>query len=304
MKAVSPRPSSLVTGNKLGLGIVLTIIGGVCWGFSGTCAQLLFSDYGFDPRLVVCTRSSLAGVIFMVLSLAIDRKRLVACVTNPRSMFKVFVFAVFGVTLCQVCYLFAIQASDAGTATVLQSLNLLIILAVVCVRLKRRPTKKETLGIALAIVGTFLVATHGSFTQLAMTPEALGWGLACAVSCALYTLLPGSLLVEYGSVVVTGLAMVFGGVASTLVFQPWNIPASLDARGLLLVAAIVIVGTVLSYLCFLNGVKLCGSMLAGLLGCAEPLTACLLSGVWLGTSFAPVDLVGMGMIVLMMLLVT
>ncbi len=304
MKAVSPRPSSLVTGNKLGLGIVLTIIGGVCWGFSGTCAQLLFSDYGFDPRLVVCTRSSLAGVIFMVLSLAIDRKRLVACVTNPRSMFKVFVFAVFGVTLCQVCYLFAIQASDAGTATVLQSLNLLIILAVVCVRLKRRPTKKETLGIALAIVGTFLVATHGSFTQLAMTPEALGWGLACAVSCALYTLLPGSLLVEYGSVVVTGLAMVFGGVSSTLVFQPWNIPASLDARGLLLVAAIVIVGTVLSYLCFLNGVKLCGSMLAGLLGCAEPLTACLLSGVWLGTSFAPVDLVGMGMIVLMMLLVT
>ena len=304
MKAVSPRPSSLVTGNKLGLGIVLTIIGGVCWGFSGTCAQLLFSDYGFDPRLVVCTRSSLAGVIFMVLSLAIDRKRLVACVTNPRSMFKVFVFAVFGVTLCQVCYLFAIQASDAGTATVLQSLNLLIILAVVCVRLKRRPTKKETLGIVLAIVGTFLVATHGSFTQLAMTPEALGWGLACAVSCALYTLLPGSLLVEYGSVVVTGLAMVFGGVASTLVFQPWNIPASLDARGLLLVAAIVIVGTVLSYLCFLNGVKLCGSMLAGLLGCAEPLTACLLSGVWLGTSFAPVDLVGMGMIVLMMLLVT
>lgn len=304
MKAVSPRPSSLVTGNKLGLGIVLTIIGGVCWGFSGTCAQLLFSDYGFDPRLVVCTRSSLAGVIFMVLSLAIDRKRLVACVTNPRSMLKVFVFAVFGVTLCQVCYLFAIQASDAGTATVLQSLNLLIILAVVCVRLKRRPTKKETLGIVLAIVGTFLVATHGSFTQLAMTPEALGWGLACAVSCALYTLLPGSLLVEYGSVVVTGLAMVFGGVASTLVFQPWNIPASLDARGLLLVAAIVIVGTVLSYLCFLNGVKLCGSMLAGLLGCAEPLTACLLSGVWLGTSFAPVDLVGMGMIVLMMLLVT
>ena len=304
MKAVSPRPSSLVTGNKLGLGIVLTIIGGVCWGFSGTCAQLLFSDYGFDPRLVVCTRSSLAGVIFMVLSLAIDRRRLVACVTNPRSMLKVFVFAVFGVTLCQVCYLFAIQASDAGTATVLQSLNLLIILAVVCVRLKRRPTKKETLGIVLAIVGTFLVATHGSFTQLAMTPEALGWGLACAVSCALYTLLPGSLLVEYGSVVVTGLAMVFGGVASTLVFQPWNIPASLDARGLLLVAAIVIVGTVLSYLCFLNGVKLCGSMLAGLLGCAEPLTACLLSGVWLGTSFAPVDLVGMGMIVLMMLLVT
>lgn len=304
MNAVSPRPSSLVSGDRLGLGVLLTIVGGVCWGFSGTCAQLLFSDYGFDPRLVVCTRSSLAGLIFMAVALVVDRRRLVACVTNPRALLKVFVFAVFGVTLCQVCYLFAIQASDAGTATVLQSLNLLIILAVVCVRLRRRPTKKEALGIALALVGTFLVATHGSFTQLAMSPEALGWGLACAVSCALYTLLPGKLLMEYGSVVTTGVAMVFGGAASTALFRPWDIPASLDGRGVLLVAAIVVVGTVLSYLCFLNGVKLCGSMLAGLLGCAEPLTACLLSGVWLGTSFAPVDLVGMGMIVAMMVLVT
>lgn len=304
MKAVSARPADQVTGNHLGLGILLTILGGVGWGFSGTCAQFLFGAYGVDPLWIVCTRSVAAGVFFIALACVIDRERLVACVTDVRSMLKVAVFALFGVLMCQVCYLFAIDASDAGTATVLQSLNLLVILAVVCVQLRRRPTRKELVGVGLALVGTFLVATHGSFTSLAISPQALGWGLATAVSCALYTLLPGRLLAQYGAIVVTGVAMVMGGVVSCAAFHPWELGVALDAQGWLLVVAVVAVGTVMSYLCYLNGVKIVGSMLAGLLGCAEPVTACVLSCAWLGTVFMPVDVAGIAMIIAMMFLMT
>lgn len=302
MNSVPANPSSQVTGRHLGLGIVLTLAGAVCWGFSGTCAQFLFSGYGLDPRWIVCVRSVTAGLFFLLLALAVDRRRLVAALTSPKALLSMFVFGVFGVLLCQVCYLFTIDASDAGTATVLQSLNLIIILVVVCVQLRRRPVRKEYVGVGLALVGTFLVATHGSFTSLAISPQTLGWGLATAVGCALYTLLPGRLLAEYGSIVTTGISMTMAGIVSSALFRPWGIEASLDATGLLFLGAIVVVGTILSYLCYLNGVKLVGSMLAGLLGCAEPVTACVLSAVWLGTAFMPVDVVGMAMIIGMMFL--
>lgn len=304
MKAVSAQPSGAVRGNHLGLGIILTIVGGACWGLSGTCAQFLFGAYGVNPTWVVCVRSLVAGAFFIALACVVDRKRLVACLTDGRSMAQVAVFSLGGVMLCQVCYLFAIDASDAGTATVLQSLNLLVILAVVCVQLKRRPNAKELTGVALALVGTFLVATHGSLTSLAISPRALGWGLATAVSCALYTLLPGKLLARYGAIVVTGLAMAIGGVVSSAAFRPWETTVPLDLQGWLLMACVVVVGTIVSYLCYLNGVKLVGSMLAGLLGCAEPVTACILSAVWLGTVFMPVDVVGIVMIIAMMVLMT
>ena len=140
-KTVTAKPASQVDGRHLGLGVVLTIVGGVGWGFSGTCSQLLFSQYGIDPRWLVCMRSLLAGVLFMVVAALFDRKRLVAAVTNRRSLLGTAVFGILGVLTCQTCYLFAIRASDAGTATVLQSLNLLIILAVVCVQMRRRPRK-------------------------------------------------------------------------------------------------------------------------------------------------------------------
>ena len=306
MKSTPAQPSSRVTGEHLGLGIVLTIIGGVGWGFSGTCAQLLFSNpaYGVTPQWVVCVRTVVAGAFFLLLALAMDRARLMAAVRSPRELGKIFAFGVFGVLLCQVCYLNAIQASNAGTATVLQSLNLLIILVVVCVRLRRRPTVKEYIGVGLAVVGTYLVSTHGSPTGLAISPEALGWGLATAVAAALYTLLPGKLLAVHGSLVTTGIAMAMGGVVSCVAFRPWTVPVQLDLEGVAVMAGIVVIGTIVSFLCFLNGVKLVGSMLAGLLGCAEPVTACVLSAVWLGTVFMPVDIVGIAMVIVMMVLMT
>lgn len=302
MQSVEPTPASAVDGSRLGLGVLCTVLGGVCWGFSGACAQFLFSRYGADPRWVVCVRLAGACVVFIAVSALTDRGRLLAALRSPRAMARISGYSLGGLTLCMVCYLNAIDASNAGTATVLQALNLLIILAVTCVSLRRRPTAKEAAGVALALAGTFLLATHGHPGTLAITPRALGWGLATAVAAALYTLLPVRLLNEFGSAVTTGLAMLVGAAASWALFRPWQIAPSLDAPGALAVACIVLVGTVAAYFLFLTGVRRIGSMLAGLFGSTEPITAGVLSAVWLGTQFAPADLAGMAMIVAMMVL--
>ena len=302
MQNVDAKPASSVTGEHLGLGILLTILGGVGWGFSGACAQFLFSNYGVDPRWVVCVRLLAAGIVFVVAACFLDRGHLFAAVRSPRALLRMAGYSLGGLSLCMVCYLNAINASNAGTATVLQALNLVIILVVTCVQLHRRPTKKEAVGVALALAGTFLLATHGQLGSLAITPAGLAWGLVNAVAAALYTLLPAKLLHEFGSIVTTGVSMLIGAAVVWPLFQPWTIMPTLDAPGVAAVAGIVLVGTVMSYFMFLTGVKMIGSMLAGLFASTEPITAGILSFAWLGTSFAPMDLVGMGLIIVMMFL--
>ena len=302
MQNVNATPSSAIRGEKLGLGILLTILGGVGWGFSGACAQFLFSRYGVDPGWVICVRLTGAGLVFLTVAALADRANLRRAVSSPGVLARIAGYSLGGLTLCMVCYLNAIRVSNAGTATVLQALNLLIILVVTCVQLRRHPSKKEVVGVGLALVGTFLIATHGQIGELALTPQALGWGLATAVAAALYTLLPAKLLHEYGAIVTTGLAMLVGAIVAWPLFRPWEVMPTLDAGGWLAVVGIIVVGTVASYFMFLTGVRMIGSMLAGLFACTEPITAGILSFAWLGTAFAPIDLVGMGLIIVMMFL--
>ena len=55
----------------------------------------------------------------------------------------------------------AISYSNAATATVLQTLNLVLIMLVTCLRLRRRPRRVEAVSLLLALLGTYLLATGG-----------------------------------------------------------------------------------------------------------------------------------------------
>ena len=52
------------SGNHVVRGIVFAALGGICWGFSGTCAQLMTSGFGVPVSWITCVRLLLAAVIF------------------------------------------------------------------------------------------------------------------------------------------------------------------------------------------------------------------------------------------------
>ncbi len=96
---------------------------------------------------------------------------------DKSSLFSIFIFAPFALFLNQFAYLEAIRETNAGTATVLQYLCPIGILAYVCIKDRVAPTVSEICSILLAIGGTFLIATHGQLNQLAITPKGLLVGL-------------------------------------------------------------------------------------------------------------------------------
>ena len=283
-------------------GVAATLVGGAFWGFSGTAASFLFERCHVDVIWLMSSRQLLAGILFIAIALIFDRERLIRLWTTPAHRRELLIFAGFGLLFNQFAYLVTVQITNPGTATVLQCLQLVLIMAYSCLRSRRRPRTRELIGVALALGGTFLIATGGDPARLAIPPLGLAMGGLTAVAAALVAILPARILPEYGSTVVTGSAMFASGVAVSAIARPWDAIPALDGSGWTAYAVLILVGSLLAYLLYMQGVKDVGSMRASLLGTVEPVSATITSAVMIGTVFAPTDLAGFAMIIAMVFL--
>lgn len=204
----------------------------------------------------------------------------------------ILVFGVFGMSMCQFTYFSAIGASNAGTATVLQYTGPVLILIYLSLRNKRLPRPNEILAITLAVVGTFLLATHGNPKNMVLSKEALFWGLLSAIALAVYTVQPGKLLETYGSAIVTAWGMLIGGVLLALVFRPWSIPEKVDGEAITGMIAVIVIGTVIAFSLYMEGIRCVGPKKGSLFASIEPVSATVFSVVWMKVSFGGMDLLG------------
>lgn len=257
-----------------------------------------------DAGWLTCLRMFVAGVILLTVSAIKSPRSLKKVWTDRKDALRLVIFAVAGLMTIQYSYLRAISFSNAGTATALQYLSEAMILLCVCLRTRRRPVLSETLGLLLALVGIFLLATHGDPSTMVLSREGLFWGLVSAISMTLYTLLPGQLTQKYGSLTVTGYGMLIGGSVLTLILRPWNISVNLDAETIIAVAAVVLIGTVAGFTLYIMAISNAGPLKTGLLASSETVAAPLFAFLWLGTGFETADIAGFLCIIAMVILIS
>ncbi|HEM5490862.1 TPA: EamA family transporter [Streptococcus suis] len=284
-------------------GTLITLIAGIAWGLSGVSGQYLIGR-GMSVQLITSMRLMVSGLVLLGLCAVTARRNLLTLLKNGRAVLAVSLFALFGLALNQLAYLQAIAFTNAATATVLQYLCPILVLAYTCLKDRQRPTGVEVISIVLAIVGTFFIATHGQLTELAITPLGLAWGLFSALTYALYIILPAQVIDQYGSLSVIGLGMLMGGLMVTFGLQTWQEPFQLDSGSVFGLVGIVGVGTIFAYTVFLKGVTMVGPVNASLLASIEPV-ASIIFAVWLVNEvFTSMDLVGMVCILLAVLLIS
>lgn len=291
-------------------GVVAALVGGAMWGFSGTCAQYLYQHYEIDPLFITWVRMLGSGILFLILLASTQRGKLRAIAGDRRELGRLALFGIAGLFLCQFTYTTSVNATNAGTATVLQSLNTVFILAATCLMMRRAPRAMELGGLALALVATWLIATKGNLTALMIPPAGLAWGLINAASCTFYIMYPKHLFARWGSLPVTGIGMLIGGIAAVAIWGLgglWGAPPvvpQLGLDGVLVLAAIVVVGTLAAFGLYLHGVSIVGSVKGGLLGTTEPASAMVFAALWLGTMFTWADWIGLVLMMAMIFLVT
>ncbi len=272
--------------------MLMALIAATLWGVSGTCGQFLFQQRGVSVEWLMSVRMLGAGTLLLITALLRKDDHVWAIWHNKEDRRKILVFGIFGMLAVQYTYFAAIKHSNAAMATILQFSAPVLIAVYLAVRYNQRLSRLGYVAILLAILGTFILATHGNIHKLNITPMAFALGIASAVSLAFYTLMPGTLLKKYSSLSVVGWGLFIGGVTISLVKAPWNADGNWDGYAYASCVFIVIFGTLIPFYLYLRAVQSIGGQKASLLTSAEPLSATLVAVLWLGVSFQFMDWLG------------
>lgn len=285
------------------IGIMLAMTASCLWGVSGPASEYLF-DHGVHVTWLISSKMLIAGLILGVYCLLRDARGFFALWRRPKAIFNLVMFVIFGMVTMQYIYFKAVAVANAATATVLQYLSPILILIWVAVATRILPRRMDLVTIALALLGTVLVVTKGRITSLAITPNALFWGLMSAVAAAAYTLVPRWLLANYSGTAVSAWAMILGGAAMNVYSPSWTHMPHMTLPMWLCYAFVVIFGTVFTYAMYLVSLNYIAPTAAGLLDAFEPLGAVVCGVLFLHLHLSFWELVGGGIILLTVAMMT
>ena len=279
-------------------GTIMTITGGTLWGVSGVCGQFLFQNKDVTASWLVPVRLMMAGIFMLCFYIWKDKKKAFAIWQKKENRWGILIYGLAGMMLCQYSYFQTIEWSNAGTATVIQYLGPSLIVVWVCLQTRRLPERKEIIGVLLALLGIFLIATHGNPTSLALSGRALLMGLISAVSVVIYTVQPEKLQKQFPTPLILAWGMLIGGCVLTVLFRPWHQTVIVDAQMVTTLLVVILLGTMASFSLYMTGVKLIGSVKASLYSCVEPVASMVLTAVWMKVQFTLPDIIGTVCIIL------
>ncbi len=245
-----------------------------------------------DPAWLVSWRMLLAGSILILFAIFRKNSDAFQIWKNHKDIIQLLIFAIFGMVTVQYTYFYSINLSNAATATVIQYIGPVFVVGFYALKNRRWPSLMEYSALFLALAGTFLLVTHGSFQVLVISEKALFWGILSAIALAVYTIQPVQMLRKFSAPTVTGWAMFIGGILFSLFTKPWMVSGTWDMGTIGAFSYIIVFGTVISFSIFLYSLTLIGAQTASLLCSVEPLSAALVAVAWLGVTFTAMDWLG------------
>ncbi|MCQ2751764.1 MAG: DMT family transporter [Coriobacteriales bacterium] len=288
---------------NLTIGILYTVIGAVCWGFSATAVSYLTNTANANVIWLASFRMIICGSIFMVIALAKDRHFLKKVIKSKKEIALVLINAIIGIILMQISYMSCIAELGAGSALLLMEAGLVIIVVINCIFHKRKPTVQEIIALILTFLGVFSIASQGNIGSLGISPIGFMWGMLSAIALAGNNVAPAPLLKKYGSPAVNGMSMLLAAVLIIPFGRPWDIQMNITPQSLFMLASVIVFGTFCAYLFYMNGVKKIGPVKASLIGLLEPVSAIAFSFFLIGKSLTLWDGIGAVFILTMMIII-
>lgn len=279
-------------------GILLALLAGILWGITGPLGQFLFDEKTITPEWLVTCRLIVSGTVILLEMFVKRRWEIFTIWKDKKDAVHMVIYSVAGMMAVQYSFFVAVEASNGGTATVLQYTNPVMIILYLALFQKVRPKSKEVVAVLLALAGIFLLSTNGNLHTLVITPKGLFMGLLCAVFTCFYSMLPRRLMEKYDEVMVCGWSMFIGGIVLAIWKNPWKIGAGADYQVWGLFGMLVLFGTVIPFIASLKAIMLSGPMYANVLASIEPVVASFLTFLFLGTTFGGFEILGFGCIIL------
>lgn len=272
-------------------GIMLVLISGIMWGFSGVIGQYIFLNSTMNSVQLSIIRQFVSGIILLTISVIKKDKKLFSVWKSGKRICSFLFFSLTGILGLQLTYFLAIEYSNAATGTIIQFTYIIMILVYTAIVLHNKPKSYETVAVLCAFCGIFLIATHGQLNSLAVSKESLIWGLSSAVCFTIYCLYPQKLYDDFGLINVIGWGSVLSSILLTVTTGTYRLP-EVSADIILLSVAVAIIGSLFPFVLYGMGIRILGSVKASLFVTAEPVTSAVLTCLCFKTKFVLPDIIG------------
>jgi inner membrane transporter RhtA len=260
------------------------MVAAIMWGTNGVISRLLF-DQGITPLTLVEARSIITALGTGGLLLAAARGRFRV------QRRDVPLLLLFGLALAVVTYSYflAVQYLPVAVAVMIQYTGPTLIALYTALSLHRLPPPRIWLALALTLVGIALLAgladLLGGSSARGVTLVGILIAAASAFIMAFYILVGERL----GKRLHPQTSIFYGFTLAALLWliaqPPWRFQAAALAPGALpLVLAVGVIGTLIPFGLFLAAINRLDATRAAILATLEPVTATLLSWLWLGQS--------------------
>jgi len=281
------------------------VIGAVFFSLNGVIVTLVL-DHMTTFRLAQVRAIGTFFLLFIITFIQ-DRNSLKA---ERREIPTLIFYGVFGYAMVQLGYFIGIaQGVPLSLVLIIEfTAPIWIVLWIKFVR-KGAVANDMWAAIALSLLGLIFVAKvwEGFTFDLFGTLGALGAALALAV----YFLMSQSQGAKRSAQAMVVWGMGVAGLFWSIVLPIWNFPTQIfttsinlqgrfsdySAPGWLLIAYIIVFGTMVPYLLVVGGIRLLSASTSSVIGMLEPVLAGAFAWIWLSQSWSAIQLVG-GVIVL------
>jgi drug/metabolite transporter (DMT)-like permease len=271
------------------VGAALCLVAAASFAVQPLLVKLAF-DGGASVVSVGALRFALAAAVLAALA------RRTLAVTSLRILLPPFVLGLTLYGLETGLFFASIERIDVSLASLLMCSYPAIVVAGAVLLGRERASKRRVAALVVALAGVLLALAGG--VGGALDPVGIALALAASVIYASYVLVSDRLLgttepLVLATMLCAGAATAFalGGAATG------SLAVALPPTGLLLVAAIAILATVLPIAAFLGGVRRLGPSRATIPGTIEPPLTIGLSALVFGERLTPVQLLGAVLVV-------
>lgn len=278
------------TSNKiLRRGYAFVILAAVTWASAGSASKFLFHS-GITPFPMVQLRLTLSTV-FLFLWLLIKNASLLRIDTKDIIYF--LVLGTLGMAAVNISYLFAISRLNVAAAILLEYLAPIFIALYTVIFQREKLSRPTILAILCASIGCYLVVGAYNLDILNMNLAGIISGLCAAMAFAWWSVHGEYGMRRYNPWTVLFYAFLVATIEWNILHPP--LEAFRHAYSPVVwgwIFYIAIVGTILPFGAYYEGINLIRSTRASITSTLEPIVAGIFSFLFLNEIMAPLQLMG------------
>jgi drug/metabolite transporter (DMT)-like permease len=281
-------------------GEILTLLGAIFFSFNGVVAKLVLTS-GLSSMRLTQVR---CGGAFIFLGLYMFLRYRDKLKAKKEELPLLFAYGIIGFLMVQALYFVAITRLNVSVALILEFTAPIWI--VLWLRFVKHKVVPSLMWVAIFLAFSGLVLIAQVWKGQTLDPIGVTCALLDGIVLASFFLLGEKLTAkrDVESLMVYGFG--FASLGLAIAMPLWSYPTEIftqsmnlqgrfdayDLPGWVLIAWVIIMGTVVPYLLVLKGLKLLSASTSSVMGMAEPVLAGVFAWLWLSETWNFIQLVG------------